>query len=123
MTDGCNMGVKQLSVYLNKYPTADKSAKNIAEKLIRDIGKEPYKDIKIEFTGLRQGDKLHEKLFYDFELPQKTQCDKILRVNGSAIAGLTSEIKKLYRMAAENDRGGITELMMKITDKDLIGRI
>ena len=96
---------------------------DIAEKLIRDIGKEPYKDIKIEFTGLRQGDKLHEKLFYDFELPQKTQCDKILRVNGSAIAGLTSEIKKLYRMAAENDRGGITELMMKITDKDLIGRI
>lgn len=96
---------------------------DIAEKLIRDIGKEPYKDIKIEFTGLRQGDKLHEKLFYDFETPQKTQCDKILRVNGSAIAGLTSEIKKLYRMAAENDRGGITELMMKITDKDLIGRI
>ena len=36
MTDGCNMGVKQLSVYLNKYPTADKSAKNIAEKLIRE---------------------------------------------------------------------------------------
>lgn len=96
---------------------------DVAEKLIRDIGKEPYKDIKIEFTGLRQGDKLHEKLFYDFELPQKTQCDKILRVNGSAIAGLTSEIKKLYRMAAENDRGGVTELMMKITDKDLIGRI
>lgn len=96
---------------------------DVAEKLIRDIGKEPYKDIKIEFTGLRQGDKLHEKLFYDFEKPQKTQCDKILHVNGSAIAGLSAEIEKLYRMAAENDRGGVTELMMKITDKDLIGRI
>lgn len=34
MTDGCNMGVKQLSVYVNKYPAADKSAKKIAEKLI-----------------------------------------------------------------------------------------
>lgn len=36
MTDGCNMGVKQLSVYVNKYPAADKSAKNIADKLIKE---------------------------------------------------------------------------------------
>ncbi len=36
MTDGCNMGVKQLSVYVNKYPTADKNAKNIADKLIKE---------------------------------------------------------------------------------------
>lgn len=34
MTDGCNMGVKQLSVYFNKYPTADKEAKRLAQKLI-----------------------------------------------------------------------------------------
>ncbi len=36
MTDGCNMGIKQLSVYFNKYPTADKEAKRIAEKLIKE---------------------------------------------------------------------------------------
>lgn len=36
MTDGCNMGVKQLSVYVNKYPAADKSAKSIADKLIKE---------------------------------------------------------------------------------------
>ena len=35
MTDGCNMGVKSLNRYLNKYPAADISAKNIAEKLIK----------------------------------------------------------------------------------------
>lgn len=34
MTDGCNMGVKQLSVYFNKYPTAGKEAKRLAQKLI-----------------------------------------------------------------------------------------
>ena len=34
MTDGCNMGVKSLNRYLNKYQGADVSAKNIAEKLI-----------------------------------------------------------------------------------------
>ncbi len=35
MTDGCNMGVKSLNRYLNKYSAADVSAKNIAEKLIK----------------------------------------------------------------------------------------
>ena len=35
MTDGCNMGVKSLNRYLNKYQAADISAKNIVEKLIK----------------------------------------------------------------------------------------
>ena len=35
MTDGCNMGVKSLNRYVNKYSAADVSAKNIAEKLIK----------------------------------------------------------------------------------------
>ncbi|MGN0106492.1 MAG: polysaccharide biosynthesis protein [Hominilimicola sp.] len=96
---------------------------DVAEKVIRDAGKEPYKDVKIEFTGLRQGDKLHEKLFYDFEAPKKTQYDKILCVQGSSIEGLTPKTEKLYKLAAENDRAGIIKLMMKITDKDLIRRI
>lgn len=35
MTDGCNMGVKSLSKYLNQYKAADEESKNIAKKLIR----------------------------------------------------------------------------------------
>lgn len=35
MTDGCNMGVKSLSRYLNQYQAADKQSKDIAKKLIR----------------------------------------------------------------------------------------
>ena len=35
MTDGCNMGVKSLSKYLNQYQAADESSKNITKKLIR----------------------------------------------------------------------------------------
>ena len=34
MTDGCNMGVKSLSRYLNKYKAADEVSKDIAKKLI-----------------------------------------------------------------------------------------
>ncbi len=34
MTDGCNMGVKSLSRYLNQYKAADEQSKNITKRLI-----------------------------------------------------------------------------------------
>ena len=34
MTDGCNMGVKSLSRYLNQYKAADEVSKDIAKRLI-----------------------------------------------------------------------------------------
>jgi len=34
ITDGCNMGVKSLSRYLNQYKAADERSKDIAKKLI-----------------------------------------------------------------------------------------
>ena len=41
MTDGCNMGVKSLSGYLNQYAAASERSKDIAKKLIKieaDLG-------------------------------------------------------------------------------------
>ena len=35
MTDGCNMGVKSLSRYLNQYKAADENAKDVAKRLIK----------------------------------------------------------------------------------------
>ncbi len=34
MTDGCNMGVKSLSRYLNQYKAADEQSKDIAKRLV-----------------------------------------------------------------------------------------
>ena len=34
MTDGCNMGVKSLSRYLNQYAAADEPSKDVAKRLI-----------------------------------------------------------------------------------------
>ena len=34
MTDGCNMGVKSLNKYLNKYKAADEKSKDITKRLI-----------------------------------------------------------------------------------------
>lgn len=35
MTDGCNMGVKSLNKYLNKYGAADEVSKDICKRLIK----------------------------------------------------------------------------------------
>lgn len=34
MTDGCNMGVKTLNKYMNKYKAADEASKDITKKII-----------------------------------------------------------------------------------------
>ncbi|MCL1936798.1 MAG: polysaccharide biosynthesis protein [Candidatus Azobacteroides sp.] len=51
--------------------------KEMAEKMIRLSGFEPYKDIDIVFTGLRPGEKLYEELLYDKEIVKPTHNSKI----------------------------------------------
>jgi FlaA1/EpsC-like NDP-sugar epimerase len=52
--------------------------KDMAEKMIRLSGFEPYKDIDIVFTGLRPGEKLYEELLYDKETVKPTHNKKIM---------------------------------------------
>ena len=49
----------------------------LAENLIRQYGKEPYRDIPIEFTGLRPGEKLFEELLMSEEGLESTMNNKI----------------------------------------------
>lgn len=51
--------------------------KDLAEKMIRLSGKIPHEDIKIEYTGLRAGEKLNEKLFYSNEKLKQTSHPQI----------------------------------------------
>jgi FlaA1/EpsC-like NDP-sugar epimerase len=50
---------------------------NLAEKIIRLSGYIPYKDIKIEFLGLRPGEKMYEELLVDNVNQETTPCKKI----------------------------------------------
>lgn len=50
---------------------------NLAENMIRLSGHVPYEDIDIEFTGLRQGEKIYEELLMGEEGIAKTKNNKI----------------------------------------------
>lgn len=52
--------------------------KDLAEKMIRLSGKEPYDDIDIIYTGLRQGEKLYEEVLADTSKTLPTYHPKIL---------------------------------------------
>jgi FlaA1/EpsC-like NDP-sugar epimerase len=58
--------------------------RDLAEQMIRFYGLEPDRDINIEYTGLRPGERLGEKLLWDFEVPAATGFDRILKVEGNA---------------------------------------
>ena len=85
---------------------------DLAEKMIRESGKKA----EIKITSLRKGDKLTEKLFYDFEEKTESGIDGLYRTQSSSIDGLWSYIDTLYDLARENDGARISDLLMKITN-------
>ncbi|MBS1270172.1 MAG: UDP-N-acetyl-alpha-D-glucosamine C6 dehydratase [Gammaproteobacteria bacterium] len=57
----------------------------LAEEMIKLSGMVPGDGIRITFTGLRPGEKLHEELFYPDEISRKTSHDKINLAEGPEI--------------------------------------
>jgi FlaA1/EpsC-like NDP-sugar epimerase len=56
---------------------------NIAKRLIKLSGFEPYEDIDIKIIGMRPGEKLHEELWNPGEVPLKTDHPKISTAIGN----------------------------------------
>ncbi len=56
---------------------------DLAEKMIRLAGQEPYRDVQISFTGLRPGEKLREELMSDAEATVPTGVERIRIVAGA----------------------------------------
>jgi len=79
---------------------------DLAEKMIRQSGKVPYKDIDIVETGLRPGEKLYEELLIDKEHQTKTENDKIFieeRENTYPIEEEIKEISKAFELDENED--------------------
>ena len=57
-----------------------------AEQMIKLAGKQPGKDVAIEYTGLRAGERLHETLFHADERYSVTVYPNILQATPRAVA-------------------------------------
>ena len=88
---------------------------NLAENLIRLSGFEPYKDIEIQFTGLRPGEKLYEELSLEEELDErkKTGNDKIFVTKPLEIDDeqLEKDIKAIAELKPEDVRAYLKRLV------------
>ena len=80
----------------------------LAENLIRMYGKRPYKDVEIQFTGLRPGEKLYEELLMRAEGLQKTASNKIFIGHQTEVdaAHFMESLLDMQRTAEQNDSEG-----------------
>ncbi len=79
---------------------------DMARDLIRLSGYVPDKDIAIEFTGIRPGEKLFEELVGEGEFAEPSSLEKILRVQTST----------------PRDRNGLAEALARLEALALDGR-
>lgn len=77
----------------------------LARNMIRLSGFEPEKDIPIVFSGIRPGEKLAEKLYWNDEDVSPTKHEKILQVKNTRldIARFREDIRQLEETASSGD--------------------
>lgn len=90
--------------------------RDLAENLIRLSGFVPHKDIKIEYTGLRPGEKLYEELLMNEEGMRKTKSEKIYI--GKPIEfdqdEFNEQLQRLHECAQTNNVAAIEQVLLKM---------
>ncbi|MGI8962663.1 MAG: polysaccharide biosynthesis protein [Bryobacteraceae bacterium] len=91
---------------------------DLARQLILLSGLRPEIDIKIEFTGVRPGEKLYEELSTNDEETVPTYHEKIhiFTGNGSGMPGVAATMDELKRMCVARDRHLVLRLKDMVAD-------
>ncbi len=87
----------------------------LAHNMIRLSGKEPERDIPIEFIGVRPGEKLHEDLWGEGEASETTSHPKILRAATAPVdpLWLEDELAELERLV---EAGETVEVVARLAE-------
>ena len=85
----------------------------LAENLIKMMGKKPYTEIEIKFTGLRPGEKLYEELLMADEGLQKTANDKIFVGHQIVVdpVEFPKKLKEIRSYCDENDKKKVVKCL------------
>ena len=91
---------------------------DLAKDLIELSGLRVDHDIRIEFTGLRAGEKMFEELFLDCENHPRTSHDKIFIARSPAAASFHDhELQALIHAAGEGDRARTRQLLARFVTR------
>lgn len=109
------LGNEQVNIYLLDMGEPIRIA-DMAKDLIRLSGFEPGKDIKIEYVGLRPGEKLFEELITEGEGIVPTSHEKIMTLHGDScsLETLNGTIEKLIQAAGNQDGDAIKSILKTI---------
>jgi O-antigen biosynthesis protein WbqV len=77
---------------------------DLARQMIRLSGKVPDQDVRIEFTGIRPGEKLYEEVFHDHETTVETDHDGLLLAAPRVVA--IEELKRQLQPLLDNCDAG-----------------
>lgn len=88
----------------------------LAEQMIRLAGKRPGEDIRIEFTGLRPGEKLFEELFHPQEDYQPTRHPKIMLAQPRELAAqsIQQQLLRLRQASQQYDSAQMLEILQQL---------
>ena len=86
---------------------------DLAKKLIELSGLIPEKDIKIEFTGLRPGEKEYEELMTEDEAIHRTPYDRIFVTKNCQNEIAKIDLIKINDCINNNDKKSLLELIIK----------
>jgi FlaA1/EpsC-like NDP-sugar epimerase len=89
---------------------------DLAKQMIRLSGKEPDRDIAIQFTGTRPGEKLFEEVFHDGETTVETSHDSLLLAAPRVVAikVLNRQLAPLLKAAVAGDDANVRCLIKDV---------
>lgn len=89
---------------------------DLAKKMIQLSGKKVNEEIKIVFTGLREGEKLFEELLNDSETVKITHHPKILiaKVHPSNFSKIEAQVSMFYKLIENNSENDIVTHLKSI---------
>ena len=82
---------------------------DLAERLVRLSGREPHRDVRIVFTGLRPGEKLKEDLTSALEntIPTAVRNVRVVQIDDSVVSGIEEGLIRLLYFVDVGDTDAI----------------
>jgi len=76
----------------------------------------PGEELPIQFTGLKEGEKVSEELWEDWEEPQATENSQIFRLRGSYPVSIDifAAVEQLEGLLAVHDQLGLLEFINEV---------